>query len=121
MSLPAVTSREQWLIARKELLAREKELTRLHDALNTRRRELPMVLIDKDYVFEGPDGPAGLLDMLGPSRQLILQHVMYDPAWDDACPSCSAGLDELSAALLAHLRVRETAFAAVSRAPYPKI
>jgi len=93
MSRPVVTSREQWLIARKELLAREKELTRLRDSLNTRRRELPMVRIDKDYVFEGPDGQVGLLDMFGPSRQLIVQHVMYDPAWDDACPSCTAGLD----------------------------
>ena len=121
MSLPAITSREQWLIARRELLAREKELTRQRDALNTSRRELPMVRIDKDYIFEGPDGQVGLLDMFGPSRQLVVQHVMYDPAWEDACPSCSAGLDELSAGLLAHLRARETAFAAISRAPYAKI
>jgi predicted dithiol-disulfide oxidoreductase (DUF899 family) len=121
MSLPAVTTREQWLIARKELLAREKELTRLRDALNTSRRELPMVKIDKDYVFDGPDGQASLLDMFGPSTQLVVQHVMYDPAWDDACPSCSAGLDELSAGLLKNLRARETAFAGISRAQYAKI
>jgi len=121
MSLPAVTSREQWLIVRRELLIREKELTRQRDALNTSRRELPMVRIDEDYIFEGPDGQVGLLDMFGPSRQLVVQHVMYDPAWEDACPSCSAGLDGLSAGLLAHLRARETAFAAVSRAPYAKI
>ena len=91
MSLPAVTSRQEWLAARKELLVREKELTRLHDALNTSRRQLPMVRIDKEYVFEGPDGKASLTDMFGPSGQLVLQHVMFDPAWDDACPSCSAG------------------------------
>jgi len=121
MSLPAVASRERWLIARRELLTREKELTRQRDALNTRRRELPMVRIDKDYIFEGPDGQVCLIDMFGPSRQLVVQHVMYDPAWEDACPSCSAGLDGLSAGLLAHLRARETAFAAVSRAPYAKI
>ena len=121
MSLPAVTSRQEWLAARKELLAREKELTRLHDALNTSRRQLPMVRIDKEYVFEGPDGKASLTDMFGPNGQLVLQHVMFDPAWDDACPSCSAGLDELSPGLLRNLRARDTAFAAVARAPQAKI
>jgi predicted dithiol-disulfide oxidoreductase (DUF899 family) len=121
MSLPAVTSREQWLAARQELLAREKELTRLTDALNTSRRKLPMVRIDKDYVFTGPDGAASLRDLFGPSRQLVVQHVMYDPAWDDACPSCTGSLDELSDGLLAHLRTRDTAFAAVARAPFAKI
>jgi len=121
MSLPAVTSRQDWLTARKQLLVREKELTRLRDALNTSRRQLPMVRIDKDYVFEGPDGNASLADLFGPSRQLVLQHVMFDPAWEDACPSCSAGLDELSQGLLRNLRSRDTAFAAVSRAPFAKI
>jgi predicted dithiol-disulfide oxidoreductase (DUF899 family) len=121
MSLPAVTPRQEWLAARKELLLREKELTRLHDALNTSRRQLPMVRIDKEYVFEGPDGEASLADLFGPSRQLVLQHVMFDPAWEDACPSCSAGLDELSPGLLRNLRARDTAFAAVARAPYAKI
>ena len=121
MSLPAVTSREQWLVARKELLAREKELTRLKDALNASRRQLPMVRIDMDYVFTGPDGAASLLDLFGPSRQLIVQHVMFDPAWDDACPSCTASLDELADGLLRHLQGRDTAFAAVARAPFAKI
>ncbi len=121
MSLPVVTSREQWLTARKQLLAKEKEITRLRDALNTSRRQLPMVRIDKDYVFDGPAGPVGLLDLFGTGRQLIVQHVMFDPAWDDACPSCTASLDELSAGLLGHLRARETAFAAISRAPFAKI
>jgi len=121
MSLPAVTSRQEWLAARKELLVREKELTKLHDALNTSRRQLPMVRIDKEYVFEGPDGKASLTDMFGPNGQLVLQHVMFDPAWDDACPSCSAGLDELSPGLLRNLRARDTAFAAVARAPQAKI
>jgi predicted dithiol-disulfide oxidoreductase (DUF899 family) len=121
MSLPAVTSRQQWLAARKDLLIREKELTRLHDQLNTARRQLPMVRIDKEYAFEGPDGRVGLADLFGSSSQLVLQHVMYDPAWESACPSCSAGLDELSAGLLRNLRARDTAFAAVSRAPYAKI
>src|SRR5262249_23936948 len=121
MSLPAVTSRQEWLAARKNLLVREKEFTRLRDELNTARRQLPMVRIDKEYAFEGPNGPAGLGDLFGASSQLGLQHVMYDPAWDSACPTCSAGLDELAAGLLRNLRARDTAFAAVSRAPYAKI
>jgi len=121
MSLPAVTSRQEWLAARKDLLVREKEITRLRDELNTARRQLPMVRIAKEYAFEGPDGRAGLADLFGPSSQLVLQHVMYDPAWENACPSCSAGLDELSGGLLRNLRARDTAFAAVSRAPYAKI
>jgi predicted dithiol-disulfide oxidoreductase (DUF899 family) len=121
MSLPAVTSRQEWLAARKELLQKEKELTRLRDALNISRRQLPMVRIDKEYVFEGQDGKVGLADMFGASSQLILQHVMYDPEWDDACPSCTAALDEMSAGLLRNLRSRDTAFAAVSRAPFAKI
>ena len=121
MSLPTVTSRQEWLAARKELLLREKELTRLRDELNTSRRQLPMVRVDKKYVFEGPDGPVSLADMFGASSQLIVQHVMYDPEWEDACPSCSAGLDEMSAGLLRNMHSRDTAFAAVSRAPYAKI
>jgi predicted dithiol-disulfide oxidoreductase (DUF899 family) len=121
MSLPAVTSPQEWLTARKDLLRKEKEFTKLRDALNTSRRELPMVRVDKEYVFEGPDGKVSLADMFGTSRQLILQHVMYDPQWDDACPSCTAGLDEMSPGLLRNLRSRDTAFAAVSRAPHDKI
>jgi len=121
MSLPAVTSRQDWLAARRELLLKEKELTRLRDALNTSRRELPMVRVDKKYVFEGPDGPVGLADTFMGRSQLIVQHVMYDPEWDDACPSCSAGLDEMSAGLLRNLSARDTTFAAIARAPYPKI
>ena len=72
MGLPQVVSRDEWLAARKELLAREKELTRPRDALNADRRRLPMVRIDKEYVFEGPDGKAGLLDLFEGRRQLIV-------------------------------------------------
>jgi predicted dithiol-disulfide oxidoreductase (DUF899 family) len=121
VSLPEVTSREQWLVARKELLAKEKEHTRQRDALNADRRRLPMVRIDKDYTFQGPDGKVGLAALFGGSNQLILQHVMFGPDWEDVCPGCSAGLDEMSPALFAHLRSRDTAFAAVSRAPSTKI
>jgi predicted dithiol-disulfide oxidoreductase (DUF899 family) len=121
MSLPQIVSPEQWLAARKELLAREKELTRLHDALNADRRQLPMTEIDKNYRFEGPDGQVGLPEFFGGARQLIIGHFMFDPAWDAGCPSCSASADELSPGLLAHLRMRDTAFAMVSLAPVAKL
>lgn len=97
MSLPQVVSRQEWLVARKELLAREKEMTRQRDALSADRRRLPMVRIDKDYVFEGPDGKASLLDLFDGRRQLIVSHFMFDPSWEDGCSSCSAGADEMSA------------------------
>ena len=103
MSLPRVVSREDWLRARKELLTKEKELTRRRDALNAERRRLPMVEIDKQYVFEGPQGKASLLDLFEGRRQLIVGHFMFDPRWDDGCPSCSAGADEISDGLLQHL------------------
>jgi len=121
MSLPQVVSREEWLVARKELLAREKELTRQRDVLSADRRRLPMVRIDKEYVFEGPDGKASLLDLFDGRRQLIVGHFMFDPSWDDGCPSCSAGADEMSRGHLEHLRARDTTFVYVSRAPLPKI
>lgn len=121
MSLPQVVSRDEWLVARKELLIEEKEMTRQRDALNVKRRRLPMVKIDKEYAFEGPDGKRTLLDVFDDRRQLIVQHFMFDPAWDDGCPSCTAASDELSAGLLAHLRARDTTLAVVSRAPIDKI
>ncbi len=119
MSLPQVVSRDEWLVARKELLAKEKEATRERDALNTQRRRLPMVEIDKDYVFEGPDGKASLLDLFEGRRQLIVGHFMFDPSWDDGCPSCSGRVDQYGN--LAHLHARDTTMAVVSRAPLAKI
>ena len=121
MNLPQVVSRDEWLAARKELLAREKELTRQRDALNAERRRLPMVRIEKEYVFEGPDGKASLLDLFEGRRQLIVGHFMFDPSWDEGCPSCSAGADEISNGLLKHLHTRGTTFVYVSRAPLAKI
>jgi predicted dithiol-disulfide oxidoreductase (DUF899 family) len=121
MSLPKIVSRNEWLAARKDLLAAEKELTRRRDALSAARRRLPMVRVEKDYVFEGPDGPAALRDMFGAHRQLIVRHFMFDPSWEDGCPSCSAASDEISDGLIAHLHARDTEFVAVSRAPLAKI
>ena len=121
MTLPEVVTREQWLEARKALLAEEKAMTRAKDALNTKRRELPMVEITAHYVFEGPDGKASLLDLFEGRRQLVVQHFMFDPSWDDGCPSCTSAADEISQGLLNHLHARDTSLAVVSRAPLAKL
>jgi predicted dithiol-disulfide oxidoreductase (DUF899 family) len=121
MSLPKVVSQEEWLDARKALLAEEKAMTRARDALSTKRRELPMVKIENDYRFNGPEGVVGLADLFDGRRQLIVQHFMFDPDWDDGCPSCTAASDEISPGLLRHLHARDTALVVVSRAPLEKI
>src|SRR6185437_5104012 len=121
MSLPQVVSREQWLSARRRLLAKEKNLTSRCDALNSDRRRLPMGRIEKNYLFEGVRGQVGLAELFDGCRQLIVHHFMFDPSWDAGCPTCAAASDELSAGLLARLRARDTAFAAVSLAPFAKI
>jgi predicted dithiol-disulfide oxidoreductase (DUF899 family) len=121
MSMPRVASREEWLAARQDLLAQEKELTRARDALNGRRRQLGMVKIEKQYAFEGPEGTVGLADLFDGCRQLVIQHFMFDPRWTDGCPSCTWAAGEISEGRLQHLRDWETAFAAVSRAPLPKL
>lgn len=117
--LPKIVSRGEWLAARKALLAREKEATRARDALRAERRALPMVEIEKQYAFEGPDGPATLLDLFEGRRQLIVQHFMFDPSWDDGCPSCTYALEDLGH--LPHLHEKSTSFAVISRAPLEKI
>ncbi|ANS64518.1 hypothetical protein SLINC_2294 [Streptomyces lincolnensis] len=119
MSLPEIVSRTQWRAAREELLLKEKALTRARDALNAERRALPMVEIDTEYVFEGGDGKATLLDLFEGRDQLVVYHFMFAPEWEAGCRSCSAFLDQIGH--LAHLKARGTTFAAVSRAPYPKI
>ncbi len=121
MSLPRIATREEWLAARKQLLAKEKDLTRQRDALNTERRNLPMVEVEKDYIRDGPGGPVRLIDMFEGRRQLIIYHFMFDPEWEDGCPSCSAGTDELSPGFFDHLHTRDTSYALVSRAPLAKL
>ncbi len=113
MSLPDVVSHDEWVAARKSLLDKEKELTRRRDAVNAERRRLPMVELTRPYVFEGRDGPATLLDLFEGRRQLIVGHFMFDPSWDEGCPSCSAAADEIADGLLAHLHARDTTFAEV--------
>src|SRR3954447_1275873 len=121
MRLPEIATREQWLTARAALLAKEKELTRVRDRINTERRNLPMVEIEQDYTFDGRHGTVGLLDLFEGRRQLILYHFMFDPEWEDGCPSCTAGTDELSAGFFDHLHTRDTSYAMVSRAPLAKL
>ena len=121
MSLPRIATRDEWLAARTALLEKEKAFTRARDELNRERRELPMVEITEDYRFQGPDGEVTLLDIFEGRRQLILQHVMFDPEWDEGCPSCSAGMDEVNDGLQEHLHTRDTTLAYVSRAPLEKL
>jgi predicted dithiol-disulfide oxidoreductase (DUF899 family) len=121
MSLPRIASRPEWLAARTALLAREKELTRQRDALSAERRQLPMVEVEKDYLFDGPQGQARLIELFAGRPQLIIYHFMFDPRWEDGCPSCTAGTDELSPGFFEHLHARDTSYAMVSRAPQPKL
>ena len=116
---PRVVSAAEWLAARKELQAAEEEAVRTLQQIAIRRRDLPAVKIEKDYIFEGPAGKASLLDLFEGRTQLIVQHFMFDPAWDEGCPVCSLQAD--SVGHLAHLHARNTSFAAISRAPISKI
>jgi len=119
LNLPDVVSREEWRAARKELLAKEKRLTRERDALNADRRRLPMVEITKPYVFHGPEGELSLADVFGGRRQLVVYHFMWLYDEHIGCPSCSGFADQIGH--LSHLNVRDTTFACVSNAPVEEI
>lgn len=116
---PEVVARSEWLAARKALLAREKELTRQYDAVAAERRRLPMVRLDEDYVFAGPDGEVRLLDLFQGRRQLVVYHFMFDPEWDAGCSGCTGFVDALGD--LSMLAERDTAMVLISRAPLPKL
>ena len=118
-SLPPVVPRADWLAARKSLLEEEKALTRARDAVNTKRRLLPMVELDKEYVFGSPHGELRMTDVFEGRRQLIVYHAMWLEDRGIGCPSCSAFLDQIGH--LAHLHARDTTFAAVSRGPIDQI
>jgi predicted dithiol-disulfide oxidoreductase (DUF899 family) len=119
MARPPVVSQAEWQAAHEQLLAKEKEATRARDALAAERRRQPMVRIDKEYVFDGPDGEARLLDLLDGRRQLIVYHFMFGPNQDAGCDGCSMFVDQVGH--LAHLHARDTSFALISRAPLAKI
>jgi predicted dithiol-disulfide oxidoreductase (DUF899 family) len=119
MSAPRVVPADEWLAARKELLAEEERAAEMLTRVAEHRRDLPAVLVTQEYLFDAPDGKVSLLDMFEGRRQLIVQHFMFDPAWEQGCPVCSYQADNVGD--LAHLHARNTTFAAVSRAPIGKI
>lgn len=119
MELPEIVSRDEWLVARKRLLAEEKEFTKRRDELNAKRRRLPMVEVHEDYVFEGPAGPLKLVDLFEGRQQLIVYHFMFQPDWDEGCPNCTWFADDIGR--LKGLNELTTTFVAVSRAPFEKI
>jgi predicted dithiol-disulfide oxidoreductase (DUF899 family) len=116
---PKVVTREEWLAERKVLLADEKELTKHRDRVNAKRRRMPMVRIDKEYVFEGVDGKTSLLDLFEGRRQLIVYHFMFDPAWSEGCTGCTGFVNALGD--LTMLNARDTTFVLISRAPLEKL
>lgn len=116
----AIVSQNEWLAARKALLAKEKEFTRQRDALSAARRELPWVKVEKKYVFEGPAGRETLSDLFGGKSQLMIYHFMLGPGWTNGCPSCSFLADHFDGATV-HLAQRDVSFVAVSRAPLAEI
>ncbi len=115
-----VVSPAEWLAARKELLRKEKEFTRLRDDLSRQRRELPWEKVEKEYVFDGPKGKESLGDLFGGKSQLIVYHFMFGPGWAEGCPSCSFLADHFDRSV-PHLAARDIRLVAVSRAPFLKI
>src|SRR5688572_23464945 len=115
-----VVSGEQWIAERKKLLAREKELTRLHDEIARERRALPWVRIEKEYVFDTPEGRRKLSDLFEGRRQLLVQHFMFGPGWEQGCPSCSFMADHTDG-MNVHLAHRDVTLVAISRAPLAEI
>ena len=115
-----IVSHDEWIAARKAHLAEEKAFTRARDALSKQRRELPWEKVEKNYVFEGPNGKETLADLFGGKSQLIVYHFMLGPDWEEGCPSCSLLADHFDGAVV-HLAARDVAFAVVSRAPLVQI
>jgi predicted dithiol-disulfide oxidoreductase (DUF899 family) len=115
-----IVSKDEWLAARSALLKKEKEFTLLRDKLGQQQRDMPWVLVDKKYLFDGPNGKQTLSDLFDGRSQLIVYHFMYDPNWDAGCPSCSFWADNFNG-IVVHLNQRDVTMIAVSKAPYSKI
>ena len=115
-----VVLHEEWIAARKQLLAKEKEFSRLRDELSAQRRELPWEKVEKDYWFEGEQGQENLADLFDGRSQLIIYHFMFDPAWDEGCKSCSFLADHYNPSII-HLNHRDVTMVTVSRAPLNKL
>lgn len=120
MKEPNVVSRGAWLQARRQFLVKEKELTRLRDEIARERRALPWVRIEKDYVFDAPGGKRTLAELFDGRRQLLVQHFMLGPGWEQGCPSCSFMADHTDG-MTVHLAQRDVTFVAISRAPLADI
>jgi predicted dithiol-disulfide oxidoreductase (DUF899 family) len=120
MQAHKVVTQSEWIEARRTLLAQEKQFTRDRDALSRKRRELPWVRVDENYLFDGPAGQQTLADLFAGKSQLIVQHFMFHPDWTAGCKSCSFWADRYDRAI-PHLAARDTAMVAVSRAPLAKI
>ena len=120
MATPRIVDREQWLAARKVFLAREKAFTQQREELARERRALPWEPVDKPYMFEGLQGKLSLGDLFAGRGQLVVQHFMFGPDWDEGCPGCSFWSDNFNG-IDAHLAARDTSFVAVSRAPLAKL
>src|SRR5512146_1170417 len=118
--LPRVVSQAEWLTARREFLRKEKEFTRLRDELSRQRRELPWEKVEKQYVFDSPNGKETLADLFADKSQLVIYQFMFAPEWNEGCPHCSFWADHYDA-MLPHLKQRDVSFVVVSRAPLEKI
>jgi len=117
---PKIVSRAEWLAARKELLIKEKQLTRQRDEVDGQRRELPWVKVDKEYFFHGPNGRQTLADLFAGRSQLIVSHFMFGPGWNEGCVGCSFRSDHVDGAL-AHLEHHDVSLVTISRAPLAEI
>lgn len=115
-----IVSEQEWLAARKELLAKEKELTRARDQLSAERHALPWVKVEKNYLFDTPNGSRSLADLFNGKSQLLVYHFMLGPGWKEGCPSCSFLADHFDG-MLPHLAARDVTFTAISRAPRAEI
>jgi predicted dithiol-disulfide oxidoreductase (DUF899 family) len=115
-----VVSREEWFEARKQLLLKEKEFTRLRDQMSQQRRDLPWEAVAKEYVFEGPNGKQTLPELFDGRSQLVVYHFMFGPDWEAGCPHCSRWADNFNG-IIVHLNQRDVTMIAVSRAPYAKL
>ena len=120
MQANKTVSREEWVEARRALLAKEKAHLRAHDEIARLRREMPWVAVDKTYVFEGPDGKETLSDLFAGRSQLIVKHFMLGPGWQEGCVGCSFGADQMQGSLI-HLINHDVMYVAISRAPYDQI
>ena len=120
MANPKVVTRDEWIAARKKFLVKEKKFTRLRDELARERRELPRVQVEKEYVFESPNGKETLSDLFDGRSQLIVYHFMFGPDWEAGCPGCSHWADSFNGVIV-HLNQRDVTMIAASRAPYRKL